>query len=55
MAFAVEVERVLSGDAVGAAHAAAARRQVVLVDVSRTHWDKKKRVNSDRLRSKLKK
>lgn len=40
--FAVEVERVLGRDAVGAAHAAAARRQVVLVDVSGAHWDKKK-------------
>lgn len=39
--FAVEVKRVLGGDAVGAAHAAAAWRQVVLVDVSGTHWDKK--------------
>lgn len=37
--FAVEVEGVLSRDAVGATHAAAAWRQVVLVDVSRTHWD----------------
>lgn len=38
--FAVEVERVLGRDAVGAAHAAATWRQVVLVDVSGTHWDK---------------
>lgn len=40
MTFAVEVEGVLGGDAVGAAHAAAAWREVVLVDVSGTHWDK---------------
>lgn len=39
--FAVEVEGVLGRDAVGAAHAAAAWRQVVLVDVSGAHWDKK--------------
>lgn len=58
--FAVEVEGVLSRDAVGATHAAAAWRQVVLVDVSRTHWDThtKKQKNesiSDQSRYKLKK
>lgn len=47
MTFTVEVERVLSRDAVGATHAAAARGQVVLVDVSRTHWNLKKKKKSD--------
>lgn len=54
MTFTIEVERILSRDAVGATHAATAWRQV---DVSRTHWEKKKVDSSvsDQSRYKLKK